>query len=79
MTKFQCALHWMMSYSVNTTFREDEILFTSDFGGNGGSPYTDNLNYNHGGVNTRTFIRFSTYTRSLHYISYNAQENLFKR
>ncbi len=44
---FKCALHWMLSYSVNTTFRSDEIFWASDFGVQG--PYAKDVNYNHGG------------------------------
>ena len=28
---FQCSLHWMLSYTVNTTFRADEIFWDLDY------------------------------------------------
>ena len=30
----KCALHWMLSYSVNTTFREEEYFNYEDYGDN---------------------------------------------
>ncbi len=36
----------MLSYSVNRTFRVDEIFWASDFGASG--PYAHDVNYNHG-------------------------------
>jgi len=47
----------MLSYSVNNTFREDEIFWAEDFGG--GGPYADDLNYNHGGANSWAVIGFA--------------------
>ncbi|TRY77882.1 hypothetical protein TCAL_09782 [Tigriopus californicus] len=30
-----CSLHWMLSYSVNTTFRDDEVFWNDNYNNNG--------------------------------------------
>ena len=42
-------MHWMLSYSVNDTFREDEIFWAEDFGQGAYHNVDGRLNYNHGG------------------------------
>eukprot|EP00095_Tigriopus_kingsejongensis_P009018 maker-scaffold674_size113878-snap-gene-0.17 protein:Tk09018 transcript:maker-scaffold674_size113878-snap-gene-0.17-mRNA-1 annotation:"PREDICTED: uncharacterized protein LOC658236" len=34
-----CSLHWMLSYSVNTTFRDNEIFWNDQYESNGRPPY----------------------------------------